>query len=230
VGQLGLDTGSHRWVVGIHPFVPHLAVFGEHAHVGEPDLRGQELGFVGTGISEQLVDPLQDLPCLRLDIASRVDPIADHTRQVDDIAVGDRLADDRCTREGRPVLPDHNMLPRNGHVSLRYVESGLTAWPTYVSGVPTEPLSGRVFRQGPENTPLDQPHAWCAVTVLRFGVRRSRCCCSPTFRPPGPDESCTWRRTGSGRRDPRQVGAGGATHLYLKVQHAWTTGSLCPDP
>src|SRR5712671_2890530 len=91
-GQLGLDAGAHRRVLGIHPFVPGEVVGPEEPHVGEPHLGGQQLRLVGAGPGEEVVDAVEGLLGLGGDVADR---IAGDPADVHPIALRDDAADDR---------------------------------------------------------------------------------------------------------------------------------------
>src|SRR5690606_5253644 len=64
VRELALDAGARRRVAGRDPGVPHLVHFIEGRDVGEPDVGGEQLRFVGARLGEQLVDGRQDVPGL----------------------------------------------------------------------------------------------------------------------------------------------------------------------
>jgi hypothetical protein len=55
-----------RRTLGIDPLVPGVVVIGKVFHVGEPDLRGQELGFAGAGRAQKRVDLSEHLSGLLL--------------------------------------------------------------------------------------------------------------------------------------------------------------------
>ncbi len=70
------------------PYRVHLAEF---RNVGEENLRLQQLALVAAGGGEQLVDHAENFPGLLGDaLARRV--LGDLAREIDPVAVGDRLA------------------------------------------------------------------------------------------------------------------------------------------
>src|SRR5216684_8839095 len=59
-GEPRLDGGARRGLAGSDPGVPDRVHLAECRHVGEPDIRGQELGLVGAGFrSEEHTSELQ---------------------------------------------------------------------------------------------------------------------------------------------------------------------------
>src|SRR5690606_3529329 len=68
--QLGFASSACRHVGFVSPLAPDFVHTSEvTCQVGQPDLNCQQLGFVGTGFSQETVDLGQCITCLAFDVS-----------------------------------------------------------------------------------------------------------------------------------------------------------------
>src|SRR5438477_10628841 len=89
--QSSFYAGSHWRVSRVRPLVPSEIVLAEHPHVRQPDLSGNQLGFITAHNCEQIINLLQDLSRL---IGYITDRIGSHTLQKNKISESSHATDD----------------------------------------------------------------------------------------------------------------------------------------
>src|SRR2546421_5016326 len=92
IGELRLDAGARRQVLGVDPRAPYLVHRRAVADVGDPDLRLQDLRLVRAALAEQAVDLVQHFFRLSLDVLLQA--LGDDASEVHGAAVLDGLRKD----------------------------------------------------------------------------------------------------------------------------------------
>src|SRR5438094_891569 len=92
IGELRLDAGARRQVLGVDPRGPYLVHRRAIADVGDPDLRLQQLRLVRTALAEQAVDLVEHFFRLSLDVLLQA--LGDDASEVHGAAVLDGLRKD----------------------------------------------------------------------------------------------------------------------------------------
>ena len=88
------DGGARGRMAGHDPGIPNRVHLAEGRHVGQPDIGGQQLCFIGARLGEVALDGGEDFPGLLGDALARV-LMRDNSGKINRVAVDDDLAHPR---------------------------------------------------------------------------------------------------------------------------------------